>query len=166
MNTSILYATTMGNSRKIAEAVGASLGVKPQNVMESTAPSVTDTLVIVGGIYCGKSKKELKNFVKSLDPAKVIRAAVVTTSGAGQKRTAPSEVVELLKSKSITVLGELNIRDKAFIFPTGHPNEADLNEAAEWVENTMKAWSFVILKMKFQKHTFINESQRHRKSEF
>lgn len=106
--------------------------------MESPAPSVTDTLILVGGIYGGKSKKELKNFIKSLDPAKVTRAAVVTTSGAGKKRTAPAEVVELLKSKSITVLGEFNVRGKAFIFPTGHPNETDLNEVAEWVENTLK----------------------------
>lgn len=139
MNTSIIYATMMGNSRKIAEAIGTRLGVKPQNVMESPAPSVTDTLIIVGGIYGGKSKKELKNFIKSLDSVKVTRAAVVTTSGAGKKRTAPSEVVELLKSKSITVLGELNVRGRAFIFPTGHPNEADLKEAAEWAENTIKA---------------------------
>lgn len=139
MNISILYATKMGNSRKIAEAIGARLGVKPQNVMESPALSVTDTLIIVGGIYGGKSKKELKNFIKSLDSMKVTRAAVVTTSGAGKKRTAPAEVVELLKSKSITVIGELNVRGRAFIFPTGHPNEADLKEAAEWAENTIKA---------------------------
>jgi len=139
MKTSILYATTMGNSRKIAEAMGARLGVKPLNVMESPELSVTDTLIIVGGIYGGKSKKELKNFIKSLDSVKVTRAAVVTTSGAGNKRTAPAEVVELMKSKSITVLGELNIRGRAFIFPTGHPNEADLREAAEWAENIIKA---------------------------
>lgn len=126
MKTFILYATTMGNSRKIAEAIGTRLGVKPLNVMESPALSVTDTLIIVGGIYGGKSKKELENFIESLDSEKVTRAAVVTTSGAGKKRTAPAEVVELMKNKSITVLGEHNIRGRAFIFPTGHPNEADL----------------------------------------
>lgn len=138
MNTSILYATMMGNSKKIAEAIGERLGVTPQNVKENTSPGENDTLVIVGGIYGGKSKKELINYVKSLDPGKVTRTAVVTTSGAGQKRTVPAEVVGLLKSKSITVLGELNLRGNAFIFPTGHPNEADLKEAAEWVENTIR----------------------------
>lgn len=138
MNVAILYATMMGISRTIAEAIGARLGVTPQNVMENPAPSVADTLILVGGIYGGKNKKELINFVQSLDSAKVTRAAVVTTSGAGQKRTSPAEVVGLLKSKNITVLGELNVRGKAFIFPTGHPNEADLKEAAEWVENTIK----------------------------
>jgi flavodoxin len=127
-----------GNSRKIAEAIGTQLGVTPQNVAENPAPAVTDTLVIVGGIYGGKSRKELTNFINSLDPAKATRAAVVTTSGAGRKRTAPAEVVGLLKNKGITVLGELNVRGKAFIFPTGHPNEADLKEAAEWVEYIIK----------------------------
>ena len=139
MNASIIYATMMGDSRKIAEAIGARLGTAPQNVIENPAPSAADTLVIVGGIYGGKSKKELMNFVKSLDSAKVTRAAVVTTSGAGQKRTAPAEVVELLKNKNITVLGEHNVRGRAFIFPTGHPNEADLKEAAKWVANIIKA---------------------------
>ena len=94
---------------------------------------------IVGGIYGGKRKKELKNFIKSLELKKVTRVAVVTTSGAGKKRTASSEIVELLKSKGITVLGELNIRGSAFIFPTGHPNEADLKEAADWAEIIIKA---------------------------
>jgi flavodoxin len=139
MNTSILYATMMGNSRKIAEAIGARLGIKPQNVMENPTLSITDTLIIVGGIYGGKSKKELKNFIKSLDSVNVTRAAVITASGAGKKRTESAEVVELLKSKNITVLGEFNVRGRAFIFPTGHPNEADLKEAAEWAENTIKA---------------------------
>jgi flavodoxin len=138
MNTSIFYATTTGNSRKIAVAIGARLKVKSQNITENPVPNVTDTLVIVGGIYFGKNKKELKNFVNSLDSVKVKRAAIVTMSGAGQSRTTPAEIVELLKSKSITVLGELNVRGKAFIFPTGHPNRADLKEAAEWVENIIK----------------------------
>jgi len=37
------------------------------------------------------------------------------------------------------IVPELNIRGRAFIFPTGHPNEADLKEAAEWAENIIKA---------------------------
>ena len=139
MNTSVFYATATGNSRKIAEAIGARLKVKSKNITENPVPNVTDTLVVVGGIYFGKSKKELKNFVNSLDPVKVKRVAIVTTSGAGQSRTTPAEIVELLQSKSIIVLGEFGVRGKALIFPTGHPNEADLKEAAEWVENTIKA---------------------------
>lgn len=138
MNISIFYATKTGNSRKIAEAIGERLKVRPQDIMESPSPNGTSILVIVGGIYFGKSKKELKSFIKSLDPAKVKCAAVVTTSGEGQKRTGSSEVVKLLKRKSITVLSELNIRGKAFIFPTGHPDEADLKEAAQWSENIIK----------------------------
>ncbi|MBU4540054.1 MAG: hypothetical protein KJ774_02375 [Firmicutes bacterium] len=138
MNISIFYATKTGNSRKIAEAIGERFKVRPLDIMESPSPNGTSILVIVGGIYFGKSKKELKSFIKSLDPAKVKCAAVVTTSGEGQKRTGSSEVVKLLKRKSITVLSELNIRGKAFIFPTGHPDEADLKEAAQWSENIIK----------------------------
>lgn len=138
MKTSIFYATTTGNSRKVAEAIGAKLKVKSHNIMENPAQNTTDTLVIVGGIYFGKNKKELKNFVNSLDQEAVKRVAVVTTSGAGQGRTTPAEIVELLKNKSITVLGEFGVRGKAFIFPTGHPNEADLKAAADWVVDTIK----------------------------
>lgn len=138
MDTSVLYATMMGGSRRIANAIGERLGVTPQDVKENPEMNVSDTIIIVGGIYGGKSKKELMNFVKFIDSSKVKRAAIVTTSGAGQKRTEPAEVVELLKSKNITVLGELNIRGKAFIFPTGHPNEAELNETADWVEDIIK----------------------------
>ena len=137
MNTSIFYATTTGNSRKIAKAIGAKLKVKSNNIKETAAPKEIDTLVIVGGIYFGKSKKELKNFVNSLDPATVKRVAVVTTSGAGQGRTTPAEIVDLLESKSITVLGEFGVRGKALIFPTGHPNEADLGAATDWVVTTI-----------------------------
>ncbi|GLC80703.1 flavodoxin domain-containing protein [Lacrimispora brassicae] len=138
MNTSVFYATATGNSRKIAEAIGSKLKVKSHNIMESPSQYTTDTLVIVGGIYFGKNKKELKNFVNSLNPVTVKRAVVVTTSGAGQSRTIPAEIVDLLESKNITVLGELGVRGKALIFPTGHPSEADLKAAAEWVVNTIK----------------------------
>lgn len=100
---------------------------------------MADTIIIVGGIYGGKSKKELKEFVKMLDSDKVKNVAVITSSGAGERRTTPSEIVELIRGRKINILGELNVRGRAFIFPTGHPNETDLKMATEWVVKITKS---------------------------
>ena len=98
-----------------------------------------NTRKIVGGIYGGKSKKELKEFVNKLYPANVKRVAVITSSGAGEWRTTPAEIVVELISKNIKVLGELNVRGRAFIFPTGHPNETDFKMATEWAEKIISS---------------------------
>ncbi|MDF2595126.1 MAG: uncharacterized protein K0R69_1467 [Clostridia bacterium] len=134
MKTKIVYATALGNSKTIAEKIGVKLRIEVQNVSEFSVSNAIDTLIIVGGIYGGKSKKDLKEFVNSLNPADVKRVAVITSSGAGERRTTPAEIVGLLRNKNINVLGELNIRGRAFIFPTGHPNEEDFKNAKEWAE--------------------------------
>ena len=85
------------------------------------------------------TKKELKEFVKMLDSDKVKNVAVITSSGAGERRTTPSEIVELTRGRKINILGELNVRGRAFIFPTGHPNETDLKMATEWVVKITKS---------------------------
>ena len=139
MKTTIVYATALGNSKKIAEAIGARLKTEVHNVSVISASKLADTIIIVGGIYGGKSKKELKVFVNLLDSDKVKNVAVITSSGAGERRTTPSEIVELIRDRKINILGELNIRGRAFIFPTGHPNEADLKMATEWVEKVSKS---------------------------
>lgn len=139
MKAMIVYATALGNSKKIAEAIGAQLKTEVHNVSGISAPKMADTIIIVGGIYGGKSKKELKEFVKMLDSDKVKNVAVITSSGAGERRTIPSEIVELIRGRKINILGELNVRGRAFIFPTGHPNETDLKMATEWVVKITKS---------------------------
>lgn len=139
MKTKIVYATVLGNSKTIAQKIGTQLKIETQNVSEFSESSAIDTLIIIGGIYGGKSKKELKEFVNSLNPADVKRVAIITSSGAGERRTDPAEVMELLRNNGMNVLGELNIRGRAFIFPTGHPNEEDFRNAKEWVEKIIKA---------------------------
>ena len=139
MKAMIVYATALGNSKKIAETIGTRLKIEVRNVSEVSVSNVVDTLIIVGGIYGGKSKKELKEFVNSLYPANVKRVAVITSSGAGERRTTPAEIVGTLTSKSIKVLGELNVRGRAFIFPTGHPNNTDFKMATEWAEKIISS---------------------------
>lgn len=138
MKTAILYATVTGSSKKIAKAIGDKIKVTPRNVKDNPEPGVVDTLIIVSGVYMGKSKKELVDYVGALHMNQVKRAIVVTTSGAGQNRTSPAEVVQVLKRKGIPVLGEFNVRGKAFIIPTGHPSLKDLSEITQWVINMLK----------------------------
>lgn len=135
----IIYTTLTGNSKKIAEAIGKKLGVAPKEISENGKFEFSDTLIIVGGIYFGKNKAILKDFVSSLDANEVKQVAVVTTSGAGKHRKVDTEIIGLLKNKGIKVLGEFNVRGKAFIFPTGHPNADDLKEVCGWIEELISS---------------------------
>lgn len=51
MKAMIVYATALGNSKKIAEAIGAQLKTEVHNVSGISAPKMADTIIIVGGIY-------------------------------------------------------------------------------------------------------------------
>ena len=138
MKTAIVYATMTKHSGKIAEAIGNKLGISPQNVAVGGNTGDADTLIIIGGIYAGKYKSELLEFVKNIDNAKVKRAAIVETSCTGEQRGIPSALTEVLRDKDIEVLGELKSQGSFLFVGKGHPNEADLAEAVDWAEDIIK----------------------------
>ena len=53
MKAMIVFASALGNSKKIAEVIGSRLKIDVHNVRSISAPKMADTIIIVGGIYGG-----------------------------------------------------------------------------------------------------------------
>ena len=124
----IVYATLTRYSKKIAVAMDITLRVKAENVSTSPVLGEVDLLYIVGGIYGGKSLPSLMKFVKTLDPARVKRAVLVTSCARKQRQDG---VRMLLQEKGIEVLEEILCPGSFLFLSYGHPNEGDIQRTAD-----------------------------------
>ncbi len=142
MNIKVVYHTTTGNTRKVAEAVAAAAGVKAESIEDSELSSAPVDLLFVGdGLYGGKPHKKTVAFISSLDPGKVKNAAVFATYG-GQARIG-EELKKHFQEKGIHLIGEpFTCRGRAWIFINrSHPDESDLNRARAFAKAAVKEWS-------------------------
>lgn len=132
----IIYATMTKHSKKIAEAVGAALQVKAQNVKENPVLGETGLLFIVGGIYGGESMPEMLEFVKKLDGTKIKSAALITSSVSDKK--GQESVRKLLEEKGIKVVDEMRCFGNFVVVKLGHPNKTEINRAVEFAKALAK----------------------------
>lgn len=68
MKAGIIYATKTKHSKKLADAIGAALNIKPENIASQPQFADMDQLIIVAGIYGGESMPELIEYVKNSTP--------------------------------------------------------------------------------------------------
>jgi hypothetical protein len=129
-NIGLVYATKTSHSRKYAEGIGKALNIRPENVMNRPAPRSVDLLFIVGGIYGGKSLPELSAYVQSLDAGLVKRAALVTSCASN--RLKQKQLRTILEAKGIEILDEIVCPGSLLFLRAGHPNESDMQRAADF----------------------------------
>ena len=130
MKVRVLYATKTRHSKKLANAIGKALGVPAENVTDRPTLSDVDLLFIVGGIYSGESLPELTDYVRTLESAAVRRVALVTSCMTKKHRQ--ESVRKILHEKGIAVADELVCQGSFLFMGFGHPNAAELSEAARF----------------------------------
>ena len=134
MKIEIVYKSKR-NTKKVAEAIGQALNVKPKSISTDIIISEADILFLGCGIYAGDVHKDVKEFVEKLDSQKVKNVVLFSTSGHGEDQ------LNLLRDK-IKECG-LNLNDKtycckgrAMIFISrNHPDNNDLNEAIKFAKS-------------------------------
>lgn len=67
MNSSVIYFSKTGHSKKLAEAIGKEINIPVTNINTNEKIKEADLLFIVGGIYAGKSAPEMIKYISSLD---------------------------------------------------------------------------------------------------
>lgn len=126
----VIYATKTKHSKKLAEAIGAALGVKANNITENPALHNIDLLFIVGGIYGGASLPELLDYVKELKAPALKRAVIVTSCASGKQ---PQDAVRrILEDKGIEVIDEFVCKGAFLFVSINHPNAKDLEQAKDF----------------------------------
>lgn len=134
MNIKILYHSSTGNTKKIAQAIADQLNLTAEKVEESTEILNTDILFLGDGNYAGKPSKVMENFVDKLDPSEIKHLALFGTFGGG---TAALDKLEAkLKSKGLSVANEIySCKGKAWlILNFGHPNNTEIMGAKEFAK--------------------------------
>jgi len=134
--TSVYFHSTTGNTRKVALAMAEALGVEARQVT-AKGSAVEAGLLFLGGAVYGSYDHDLhpslKAFIASLDPSKVGRVALFKT---GFETDALLRMGALLKRRGIEVeTRTFACPGRFLLFMLGHPNRADLEEAADFAKS-------------------------------
>lgn len=127
MNIAIRYYSKSGNTKKLADAIGEAVNVKPESVSVPLKEPV-DILFLGSSVYAAGIDDSIKSFISSLDPSKVKK--VVNFSTAALLPGTYNQVEKLLKERNIPLSKEEFHCKGSFMFMhKGHPDANDLNNA-------------------------------------
>ncbi|MCR5825437.1 MAG: flavodoxin [Oscillospiraceae bacterium] len=124
MRIAIRYYTQTGNTRKLAEAIAAELGVEAKPV-SAALEEKTDIVFLCNSVYWAGIDKSVKRFVRdNADKigmlVNVSTAALIASTYAQMQKTAADAGVKLCAQ-------EYHCRGSFAALHAGHPNEAELD---------------------------------------
>ena len=134
MNIAIRYYTQTGNTKKLAEAIAAELGVEAKDVSRPLEEPV-DILFLCNSVYWAGIDKKVKGFVRD-NGAKIgtlvnVSTAALIESTYKQMKTVASEAGVTLSQR------EFHCRGKFKALHASHPDEADLRAAREFARSVV-----------------------------
>lgn len=126
IRVSVIYSTLSGHTKKLADEIGRTLGVEPQNLKYDSNYYDCDIAFIGGGIYSGQLSPDLEGYIERLDKEKIPKAAVFMSSVSGDY--SKSDLSGKLKARGIEVVGEFSCKGNFIVMALGHPNKKDLSD--------------------------------------
>lgn len=133
MKIAVRYYSRSGNTKKVAERIGKTLGVPAEAVSVPLAEPV-DLLFLGGALYAANINKNLREFAESLTSEKVKRVAVFSTTA--REDFVADRLKEILVPKGIIVEDRsFNCQGKFLFICKGHPDETDLKNAAAFADS-------------------------------
>ena len=132
MKILVRYQSRSGNTKKLADSIAESVGVKAESI-DVPVEDGTDILFLGGALYAGKLNKDLISFLKILTKEKVKRIAVFSTSASGNSIL--DNVKQQLSDKNIKIDDEDFSSKGKFLFKNKNkPDTEDLNSAASFAQ--------------------------------
>ncbi|MCR4960770.1 MAG: flavodoxin [Lachnospiraceae bacterium] len=128
MKFAVRYYTKTGNTKRLAEAVAAELGVQALPISEPVTEQA-DVLFLGNSYYAFNIDPEVRNFVASLDKEKV--GKIVNFGSAAMLNSTYKKVKAEADKVGIPMdEREFHCRGEFKGLHKGRPNEEDLKEAA------------------------------------
>ena len=126
------------NTKKVAEAIAAELGVKAENVKVKRELDKDSFVFLGSGCYGYKPGGKLREFIARND-FKGRQVALFGTSGSGEG-TEVRVMEELLKPKGALIRGSFYCQGRSFfLFNRGHPSKEELANAREFANEMKKS---------------------------
>ncbi len=134
MNTKVVYCSTTGNTKKVAESIARAIGCTAETADACTIHGIVDVLFIGGALYATYNhdvNPALKTFVDRLMPGQIKKAVVFGTYSFN------NALIQTMKSmllrKGIPVAEDYYAcKGKFMIFKRSHPNAEELAKAGEF----------------------------------
>ena len=132
----VVYSSTFGSTRKVAEAIAVELGVKAESV-KAKEGLTKDSFVFLGsGCYAGRPGRKLRKFIARND-FKGRQVALFGTSGDG-KGNEVKVMAGVLKPMGAVIRGSFYCQGRTLFFLNrGHPSSQELANARKFA-NEMK----------------------------
>ncbi len=134
MRIAIRYYTQTGNTKKLADAIAAELGVEAKPV---TAPleEKTDFLFLCNSVYWAGMDRAVKQFV--VDNAANI-GTLVNLSTAALIDSTYGQMKKVAREAGVTLCEkEFHCRGKFAALHAGHPDGADIAAAVDFVRSVL-----------------------------
>lgn len=132
----VRYYTRTGNTHKLADHIAKSIGCESKTI-DFPILEKTDILFIGASIYGANIDKNIKDFIASLDPEKIGKAVVFSTSALVER--AYPEIKKCLDARGITVIPEdYYCRGQFTLLHRGRPNANDLIDAAKFAHRIIE----------------------------
>ncbi len=136
MDKKIIFMTKTGHSRKIAHAIADTLELEALDAKTDPDLRNTDLLIVVGGIYAGRSNPDLVEYMRKIDST-IVKNAVLITSCAS-KKFFQKEVRAVLSENGIEVFPKEFVCRGNFLFlGLGHPNKQDFADAINFTKQAI-----------------------------
>lgn len=130
MNARVIYQSTTGNTKRVADSMAAAAGCTSESVTQAVISEPVDLLLLGAPVHGDAIDASVKQFIAGLDPALVKKVALFSTGYVEHKDRAVSFMRELLGERGIPVEEECFFsRGKFLLWNRGRPNEDDLAEA-------------------------------------
>ena len=134
----VVYYSMCGNTKKVAEAIAAELGVKAENIKKKKGPTEGSFVFLGSGNYGGGPGRTMRKFIAGND-FKGRQVALFGTSGDG-KGSEVRAMEELLKPKGALIRGSFYCQGRTFfLFYRGHPSNEELAKAREFANEMKKS---------------------------
>lgn len=134
MNIAVRYYTRSGNTRKLAEAIAAAVGVSAEDVSVPLAEN-TDILFLGSSVYAADVDEAVKNFL-SENKSKI--GKIYNFSTAAIAKSTYKQVEKLAAGHGIKLAGEeFHCRGAFAIMHRSRPNAEDLRAAAEFAQKAV-----------------------------
>ena len=135
MKIAVRYYTRTGNTRKLADAIGAALGVEALDVSVPLTEDV-DVLFLGSSVYAAGVDAEIKRFISGVS---VKVGKVVNFSTAALLPSTYQQVKKLVEQKGFVMAAEeFHCRGSFQFMHKGKPDSADCADAAKFARSVIE----------------------------
>jgi len=132
MNTAVVYGSVTGNTRRVAEAIAAEVGVGARPAREVRSLDGCELLFLGSGVYGGVPARAVRRLLRGTESLAGVKVALFGTYGG-----IPSQLERMaraVEARGAVILGRFSCKGRDWFVlgfvARGHPSATDLAAAA------------------------------------